>query len=62
MQGSSDTAIPPQDVELLYRRAKEPKQIWIGQGAGHCGLRERYPEQYRDHILRFLRTYFPLAS
>ncbi len=60
MQGSADTQVPPHDVEALYQRAREPKSIWIGEGAEHCGLRARYPDQYRQHIMGFLSEHFPI--
>jgi uncharacterized protein len=59
MQGSADDTVPPNDVQALFAQAREPKSIWIGEGAGHCQLSEKYPEQYRQHVLDFLTRYFP---
>jgi pimeloyl-ACP methyl ester carboxylesterase len=60
MQGSADDTVPPNDVQVLFDHAPEPKSIWIGEGAGHCQLREKYPQQYRQHVLDFLTRYFPI--
>jgi len=38
MQGSADDLVPPSDVRTLYTHAREPKSIWIGEGAGHCSF------------------------
>jgi alpha-beta hydrolase superfamily lysophospholipase len=62
MQGSDDEVVPPNDVQVLYDHAREPKSIWIGDGAGHCQLRRKYPEQYRQHIMDFLTKYFPVSK
>jgi alpha-beta hydrolase superfamily lysophospholipase len=59
MQGNADNEVPPHDAEALYQRAREPKSIWIGEGAGHCELRERYPDRYRQHVMAFLQEHFP---
>jgi uncharacterized protein len=62
MQGSADETVPPNDVRVLYDQAREPKSIWIGEGAGHCELREKYPQQYRQHVVDFLTHYFPTSK
>jgi fermentation-respiration switch protein FrsA (DUF1100 family) len=62
MQGSTDDTVPPNDVRILFDQAREPKSIWIVEGAGHCQLREKYPEQYRQHVIDFLTRYFPISE
>jgi uncharacterized protein len=62
MQGSADDTVPPNDVRVLFNQAREPKSIWIGEGAGHCQLREKYPEQYRQHVIDFLTRYFSISE
>ena len=62
MQGSADKMVPPHDVQTLYDHASDPKIIWIGDGAGHCELADKYPDQYRARILDFMSRYFPLDS
>jgi fermentation-respiration switch protein FrsA (DUF1100 family) len=62
MQGSADSMVPPDDVQTLYEHAGEPKMIWIGDGAGHCELGSKYPDQYRSRILEFMTRYFPLGA
>jgi hypothetical protein len=48
MQDSADQIVPPHDVKVLYDQAREPKAIWIGEGAGHRRLREKYPQQHSN--------------
>jgi uncharacterized protein len=62
MQGSADKMVPPHDVQILYDHAGDPKNIWIGDGAGHCQLAHKYPDEYRTHVLDFMSHYFPLDS
>jgi fermentation-respiration switch protein FrsA (DUF1100 family) len=62
MQGSADDTVPPNDVQVLFDHAREPKSIWIGEGAGHCQLREKYQQQYRQHVLDFLTRDFPISK
>jgi fermentation-respiration switch protein FrsA (DUF1100 family) len=59
MQGSGDDTVPPNDVRALFDQAREPKSIWIGEGAGHCQLREKFPHQYRQTRDRFPDALFP---
>ena len=62
MQGSADELVPPGDVQVLYDHAREPKSIWIGEGARHCQLERTYPDQYREHVLDFMNKYFPVSK
>jgi uncharacterized protein len=37
IHGSDDTSIPVEQGIKVYEAASEPKELWIGQGAEHCG-------------------------
>lgn len=37
IHGSEDTSIPVEQGRQVYEAAREPKELWIGQGAEHCG-------------------------
>jgi len=60
MQGSADQLVPVSDVAALYQRAREPKQLWVGEGANHCGLINQYPDRYRQEVVEFLKHNLPL--
>lgn len=36
IQGGQDSIVDPQDAQLLYRAAGEPKELWIVPEADHC--------------------------
>jgi fermentation-respiration switch protein FrsA (DUF1100 family) len=36
MHGTADPSVRHQNSELLFERAKEPKDLWLCEGAGHC--------------------------
>jgi hypothetical protein len=35
LHGTEDTVVLPHHSEMLYQKAREPKNIWLIQGAGH---------------------------
>jgi hypothetical protein len=35
-------------------RAREPKSLWLVEGAGHVDLENYPPDAYRAHVLRSL--------
>lgn len=37
IHGCSDTAIPVDHTKRLYEAAREPKEMWLVEGAEHCG-------------------------
>lgn len=37
IHGMNDLTIAPHDSERLYEAAGEPKELWLVEGAGHCG-------------------------
>ena len=37
IHGSADTAIPVEQGIQVYEAAGDPKELWIGEGAEHCG-------------------------
>ncbi len=36
IQGGKDSVVDPQDASLLYRAAREPKELWVVPEAEHC--------------------------
>jgi alpha-beta hydrolase superfamily lysophospholipase len=55
MHGSSDEVVPTSHSEQLYRAAAEPKSLWICDGAFHCGLHNKMPEEFEKKVFSLLR-------
>jgi len=41
------------DAERLYRAAREPKDLWVVAGAGHCAAHAAQRQPYEDRVLLF---------
>lgn len=55
MHGNSDEVVPTSHSEQLYRAACEPKSLWICDGAFHCGLYNKMPEEFERRVFGLLR-------
>jgi uncharacterized protein len=53
IQGTADRIVPPRISEELYRLAKEPKRLWIIEGAGHIEGRRVAGDAYEKTIADF---------
>ncbi|MFN8595280.1 MAG: alpha/beta hydrolase [Anaerolineae bacterium] len=53
MYGERDLYAPRAEVELLYRRAGEPKSIWRVPDAAHRELHLKQPDEYRQRLTEF---------
>eukprot|EP00796_Vickermania_ingenoplastis_P007078 gene7078-5014_t len=58
MHGTNDVIVPTRHSEILFERAKEPKELYICESAFHCGLYNTHPEEYEERVLRFLRRLY----
>jgi fermentation-respiration switch protein FrsA (DUF1100 family) len=58
MHGTCDDIVPFSHSQLLFERAKEPKQLWMAKDAWHCALYDQHPDLYRLKIHQFLDTHF----
>lgn len=56
MHGTSDSLVPYRHSEILYERAKEPKELYLCDSAYHCGLYNTHPEEYEKTVLDFLAS------
>lgn len=54
MHGTADGAIPYQQSEQLFARAREPKELWIVPGGQHAMLYNSNPDEWRQRVLGFL--------
>ena len=51
VQGTDDPIVDPEDSLLLYAAAREPKELWRIDAAGHVGARSVEPNGYRERVL-----------
>jgi dipeptidyl aminopeptidase/acylaminoacyl peptidase len=58
IHGTADPAIPWQQSQELYDAAKEPKSLWLVEGAGHGDARKLQPETYLSVLLAFYKKAF----
>ena len=52
--GTADTRTTLAETRALFARAREPKQLWTVEGAGHIDLEAHAPEEYRRRVVGFL--------
>ena len=55
--GERDPFAPRAEVELLYRRAGEPKEIWRVPQAAHREIQTLEPDAYRERLTRFFKDH-----
>jgi alpha-beta hydrolase superfamily lysophospholipase len=53
IHGSDDTSIPVEQSIAVYDAAHEPKELWIGEGAEHCGTYFLDRAEYCDRVSSF---------
>ncbi len=58
IHGELDSVIPVSSVQQVYRKAGDPKELWISQQADHCGTyfldRQAYMERVAGFFTRHL--------
>ncbi|MFN7170056.1 MAG: alpha/beta hydrolase, partial [Candidatus Omnitrophota bacterium] len=55
LNGEKDLQIPKENAEVLFEKAKPPKELWIIPGAGHGEGYGIYFEEYQRRIIEFFR-------
>ena len=58
MHGDADRVVPASHSRLLYEKAGEPKQLWIGLAADHDALINVHADEYERRVLSFLSNAF----
>jgi fermentation-respiration switch protein FrsA (DUF1100 family) len=51
--GEQDVIVPPSEVNLIFARAGEPKEVWRVPEAAHRNIHVRRPAEYRQRICEF---------
>ena len=54
VSGTRDSRTTAHEAIAMFDRAREPKSLWLVEGAGHVDLERYAPEAYRAHVLAFL--------
>lgn len=57
VHGALDEVVPVSNAYELYAAAREPRELFVLERAGHGGLVWAAPEEYRARILGFLDRY-----
>ena len=55
--GEQDKHTTIEESKCMFRRAKEPKEMWIVKGAGHANFDKVKAKEYKDRILEFLEEW-----
>lgn len=58
IHGTADQTVPSWMSEKLFARAKEPKRLWLIEGAGHLECRRRAGSVYEKTIADFFSDAF----
>lgn len=53
----ADTFVPTWMVYPLYEAKPEPKELWIVPGATHAMSYKDYPQEYTEHVKKFVGKY-----
>ena len=54
MSDEKDRNTRPADEQILFQRARSPRQLWFVPNAGHVDLHRGAPEEYETRVLAFL--------
>jgi fermentation-respiration switch protein FrsA (DUF1100 family) len=54
VSGEKDRNTRPVDTQILFERARSPRQLWFVPNAGHVDLQQAAPQEYETRVLAFL--------
>ncbi|MCS7254039.1 MAG: alpha/beta hydrolase [Armatimonadota bacterium] len=57
IHGTADHKVSVEDALLLYRSAKQPKELWIGEGVKHVRMFAVYQSEYEKRMVAFFKRY-----
>lgn len=55
IHGMEDTQISYENALALYEHAREPKEVWLVDGSGHCRAFDDRPEEYLERLSAFFQ-------
>lgn len=53
IQGDQDRLVETEDAELLYSKAKQPKELWLVENTPHVQAYRTQKEEYERRVLEF---------
>ncbi|MBY0526811.1 MAG: lysophospholipase [Gemmataceae bacterium] len=62
LTGTEDIHAPPEEAEILLRRCRGPRELWLVPRAGHTDMCEAGGQPYRRRILDFLHRWLGAAD
>jgi fermentation-respiration switch protein FrsA (DUF1100 family) len=57
IHGTADATIPVEQAVQIYQRAQPPKELWLAEGAGHCGAYFQDRSLYSRRAVNFFLQY-----
>jgi fermentation-respiration switch protein FrsA (DUF1100 family) len=57
IHGTADATIPVEQAVQIYQMAQAPKELWLAEGAGHCGAYFQDRSLYCNRAVNFFRRY-----
>lgn len=57
IHGTADSTIPVEQAVQLYRMAQPPKELWLAEGAPHCGAYFQDRSLYSERAVGFFTRY-----
>jgi len=61
IHGTADVNVPPEHSRRLFAAAREPKELWMPEGIGHCGAFSARPVEFERRVVGFLEQHLPQA-
>jgi alpha-beta hydrolase superfamily lysophospholipase len=62
LTGSADDYARPEEVQRLYERCHDPREIWLVPGANHSNVCQMGGQLYRQRVLSFLDGWLSKAA
>ncbi|MFW5861268.1 MAG: alpha/beta hydrolase [Spirochaetota bacterium] len=62
IHGELDSVIPVSSVQQVYRKAGDPKELWISQKADHCGTYFMDRQAYMERVAGFFTRHLVSSS
>lgn len=57
IHGTDDHKVSVEDALLLYRHARQPKELWIGEGVGHVKMFATRQREYEERMVTFFKRH-----
>ena len=57
IHGTADATVPVEQAVQIYRMAQQPKELWLAEGAPHCGAYFQDRILYSERAVNFFRRY-----